>query len=69
MEYILKIDTSVKSANELIDYLKSLSFVKIESKKKLVATNNLLDAINEANKDDVTKIDGKDELSKILKDA
>ncbi len=65
MEITINIDTRKKAGAELLNFLKSLSFVKVKEEKK--PSKLLLNSVKEAkNKKNLTEMNGKDKLSKFL---
>lgn len=66
-QYILNINPNRKEGAQLIEFLKTLSFVKLEKKEK--PSNLLRKAVTDVKRKNTKKMNGKDELSKILKDV
>ncbi|MCD4793349.1 MAG: hypothetical protein K8R54_08965 [Bacteroidales bacterium] len=69
MEFLIKIDTRTKAGTQLIDFLKSLSFVKVKAKISSKPSKYLENAVNDYKKGRVHKLTGKDRLGKMLKNV
>lgn len=71
MKIIITIDNRFKALNDFIKFLKTLTYIKkIEVEKTdNMPTNLLKNAINELESKESIKLNGDDQLSKMIKNA